>query len=90
MSPAAAFVAAAVFMIAFMVTGTYLMYRVVNAWAVARIGDLLNERDYLRAQLEQKDRLNVALQNRVVDLGGEIHFVDGALNETRLTRRDDP
>ena len=85
MQPSALF--AAVFVaVAFVLIGTLVLIRVIDA----RIGDLRNERDFLRAQLIKKDELLAeagahieTLQRVNQNTQRELSFSDGALNEAR-------
>lgn len=78
--------AAAFIAVAFVLIGTLVLIRVIDA----RIGDLRNERDFLRAQLVKKDELlaeanehNEALQRVNQNTQRELSFSDGALTEAR-------
>jgi len=78
-----ALIAAAIVTVAFVVAGTILLGQVIEA----RIGDLRNERDFLRAQLIEANERNEDLQRQNGIYRDELHFSDGALNESRSDSR---
>ena len=74
-----ALIAAGVVALTFVVAGTILLGQVIEA----RIGDLRNERDFLRAQLIEANERNEGLQRQLASSTSELNFSDGALNEAR-------
>lgn len=74
-----ALIAAIAAAITLVVAGTVLLGQVIEA----RIGDLRNERDFLRAQLADANDRNEALQRQLAHNQNELNFSDGALNEAR-------
>lgn len=79
-----ALIAAGVVAVTFVVAGTILLGQVIEA----RIGDLRNERDFLRAQLVEANERNEELQRQNATYRNELNFSDGALNESRRGRPD--
>lgn len=78
-------IAAGLITVAFVVAGTILLAQVIEA----RIGDLRNERDFLRAQLIDANERNEELQRQNGIYRDELHFSDGALNEARSDSQRD-
>lgn len=79
-----ALIAAIVATLTIVVAGTVLLGQVIEA----RIGDLRNERDFLRAQLIEANERNETLQQQNTVYRDELHFSDGALNESRSQKED--
>lgn len=74
-----ALIAAVVVTLTIVVAGTILLGQVIDA----RIGDLRNERDFLRAQLVEANKREEELQRQLAHNQNELNFSDGALNEAR-------